>query len=154
VEKVFLTKELREKMIGLLPMSETSTFPFTPSAFMDSEDENFRPVFKLTQLTNGQRVELDTLLMSEVSAMKGPESKTKGTKSKPAPTTAPKEVEQRNKEYTDLLITNIVGWDKLYDLGTGTPFEFDGTVDTFNRIPREIRIEILSKIMGISGYGR
>lgn len=148
-----MTHELREKMAGLLPMSETSTYPFTPSAFQVIEDEKFRPVFKLKQLSNGQRVELDNLLLSEVNNMTVPEVKTKG-KAKPALVQAPKDTEQRNKEYTELLISNITGWTNLFDLGTCELFEFDGTVDTFNLIPRDIRIEILSKIMFISGYGR
>jgi hypothetical protein len=39
-----------------------------------------------------------------------------------------KELDTKNKKYMELVHKVLVGWDNLYDLGTGGMFEYDGLI--------------------------
>jgi len=63
-----------------------------------------------------------------------------------------KELDTKNKKYMELVHKVLVGWDNLYDLGTGGMFEYDGTMETLLEIPEAILTDIFTEAMRITGF--
>lgn len=138
MEKIKMTDELRKQMAGLLPMNSSSTYKYTPDVFM-SVDEAFRPVFEIKQFNNMSMLKVKELVVQELDT----------TKKK----INIKEVDARNTEYMKLLHSILVGWDNLYDLGSGELFEYDGKFETLMALPETIRTDMFSEALKISGFG-
>jgi len=137
MEQIKMTDELRKQMAGLLPMNRTSTYKYTPEAF-DSIDESFRPVFEIKQFTNMSMLKVKELVVKEIDTNKKKINI--------------KDIDDRNTEYMKLLHEGLVGWDNLYDLGTGELFDYDGKFETMMALPEGIRTDIFSEALKISGF--
>lgn len=138
MKQIKMTDELRKQMAGLLPMTKSSTYKYTPTMFM-VVDEEYRPVFEIKQFTNEDMIKVKELVIKEIDT---------GNKKK----INIKEIDDRNTEYMKLLFNVLVGWDNLYDLGTGNEFVFDGNFETMISLPENVRTDLLSESLKISGF--
>ena len=137
MNKIVMTDEVRRQMAGLLPMNSSSTYKYTPDLFKDIPEE-FRPVFEIKQFTNMEILKAKELIVSELGS--------------PKKKVVIKEVDERNAEYMKLCHNVLVGWDNLYDLGSGELFIYDGKYETMMSIPEAVRTDILSEALKISGF--
>lgn len=138
MEKIVMTEELRKQMAGLLPMNSSSTYKYTPDVF-SSVDESFRPVFEIKQFNNITMLKVKELVVKDLDT-----NKKKFTI---------KDMDDRNTEYMKLLHGVLVGWENLYDLGTGELFDYDGNFETLMALPETIRTDIFTEALKISGFG-
>ena len=136
MEHIKMTDEVRKKMAGLLPMNSSSTYKYTPVVF-ESFDEQFRPVFEIKQFTNIAILKVKELVLKEL------DTKKKATV---------KEIDDRNKEYMSLLHSTLISWDNLYDLGSGELYAYDGTFDCLMTLPENIRTDLFTEALKISGF--
>lgn len=134
-----LTKEVREQLIGLLPM-DNSEYDFTPNVF-DKIPEEFQPTFKITQLDNGEA--------NKVKEMMYLESMSDGKTRKKS---IAKEIQNKNDVYMDMVFNHLRGWDNLYNAVTGEPFDYDGEKETMLKLPEVVLTAIFSKMMEVSGF--
>lgn len=119
---------VRDKMAGLLPMSNDAVWEFTPDSYDDIPDE-FKPIFKIRQFK-----------MSQVDDIKSVMSgKTKLSEAK------------TNEKFLDHLHTIFAGWDNLYNLATGELFPYDGTKECMLKIPQFVLLRIFQESLVVGG---
>ena len=136
-----MTDEVRQQLMGLLPMDNTSTHKFTPPMFDAIEDENFRPVYELRQFKNEDVLTLKQMLTDDAVNM--------GKTKKKKPTI--QQIADKNEEYMKILHRALVGWENVYYPVTGELREYDGTVEDLMNNYDECLMAILSEALRISG---
>ena len=147
--QVKMTKEMKAKLAGLLPMDNTTSYSWTPDVYLtktvDEEgketydiDEAFHPVFEIRQFSQEQVLDIKVSISKELNSKSKVVNQTK--------------MAAQNKEYMDMLHTVLVGWTNLYDLGTGDLFEYDGSLDTMMKLPESIRTDLFAEAMRITGF--
>lgn len=137
MEQIKMSDELRKQMAGLLPMNNTSTYKFTPEIF-EKFDEAFRPVFEIKQFNNLSMLKVKEMIYNEY-----------GSNKKKIDI---KDIENKNIEYMKLVHDVLIGWENLYDLGTGDLFVYDGKFETMMALPETIRTDIFTEALKISGF--
>ena len=139
--KIVVTKELKEQLTGLLPMRNNAKYSFTPSC-LDSVPEEFKPVFYIHQLTNGQILEVRGMLYEEVT-----------TDKKKSKTKLLNELKRKNDEYMEIVKSIIIGWDNLYIMNSDEEAElFEYSIDNIEELPEIVRTELFSEAIKISGF--
>lgn len=125
-KQIKMTEEVRKQLVGLAPMRNNATIEYTPPMY-DNVDEGFRAVFEIRQFTNG---EVDDI--TEFFSKKKKESI----------------VTKKSMEFLHLV---LVGWETVYDLGTGEQIEYDGELDTMMSLPTKVLTSILDYAIKITG---
>lgn len=120
-----MTPELKAKLAGLLPMNDKFVLDYTPELYKDIPEE-FRPVYKIKQLTVSQFNEMRRIISGK-----------------------DKEIDKETK-LLDIIKSCIVGWNNVYDLETETISEF--TTSKLDTIPNKVMTDLNTKIQIISGF--
>ena len=137
-----MSKEVKEKLFGLLPMSEDAREQFTPEVFTDNGiPEEYHPVFTLRQFTIGESNEIRRALAQA------------GTDSHAFSTKLTKIAHERMLK-SDLAVRTLAtkavdDWDNFHDIHTGALIEYDETAKAV--IPTILAGQILSRILVITG---
>ena len=141
MSKKIMSKEMREKLSGFLPIATTAEFEFTPSIFDGIEDDDYKPVFTCRPLDKGE------ILTVKLALSEGIDFSTKskgGIKAK---------IQKGAKTQTDLesvLKDVIIGWVNLYNFGDGTELHYSKEHISF--FPENLQGEILAKVVEVTGF--
>ena len=119
---------VKDSMVGLAPMTNNSTWSFTPSIYKDIPKE-FQPTFTIKQLNISQAERIKTLMFGS------PDVST----------------DEKSNEYTNIIHSIFVKWDNLYDIGTGEKIEYDGTDDMFKILPHAVFMAIFEEALVVGG---
>lgn len=139
--KVELTKELKEKLYGLLPMGDEA-IEYIPDIFdtanlTEEEAEQVLPVVKIRQFTNGEVKKFKQQLTEELQ-----ESNSK-KKKKTIPDTKGIQV--------DLIKDAVLDIKNLINVVTGEDISYEGEA-TLLQLPEVLIADITRKIAEISGF--
>lgn len=133
--KRILDEATKKAMIGVLPMTSSSTILFTPPVYDQIQvADEFKPKFRIRGLTNSEGQKLDGLVRN---AGQG-------------------KTEQFNNEAFDICRSVITGWENVFDLGSGEEINFIGesgtcSEESFELLPVVIKNEIFTFIMTLHG---
>jgi hypothetical protein len=132
MSKLELTKEMKEELHGLMPISCSSRISFTPAIFKKL-DESMWPVFILRKMTKKETMDL-----RRASGGAG-DSFTNEDK------------------VLDIIRKCVLGWSNMYDGETGEEILFAGeadgclTKDLWDMLPLPVITAVMNKVSVISG---
>ena len=136
-----LTKEVREQLVGLLPMDNDAVHEYTPTLF-ESIPDKYKPIFYINQLNNKES--------NKIKEMMYLESMETGKKKNIA-----KSIEKKNEVYMEMLHNHLVGWDNLYKFVNNDEaeiLEYDGKIETMMKLPEIVLTDLFTEIMRITGF--
>ena len=145
MKKNIMTKEVREQLLGILPMSVDAVHKFTPKQF-DDVPEEYKPVFEIKQYTNSDVIGIKSLIYRGLNEPQET-GKTTNTKAKSI-----KKFTESSQDDLEFLKKSLVGWSNLINLDTGEQIVFDDTIEMLEMIPEVIRREIFKEAVRITGF--
>jgi hypothetical protein len=137
MSKRILDEAMKAALLGVSPLSSSSKINFTPPVFSKIEiKDEFKPVFQLRGLTVEEKQLLDELVSSSVKA--------------------DNDKEAWNKKAFALTKGLIVGWQNVFEVGTGDELDFIGesgscTSSLFDMLPVIIKNQLFSRVMQMHG---
>jgi len=144
MKKIKMTKEVREQLTGIIPMRKGAVYSFTPDDFIDVPVD-FRPVFRIRQLSQEQVNVLKQMLLAEANDT-----------SKKGASKQVKEVVRKNKVYMEMLHSVLDGFDNvafLADVDGEVEFlEYDGSIDSMLEVPESTLTAVFNEVMKITGF--
>jgi len=144
-KKFVMSQEILDKLTGYLPMTSESEYSFVPKFFKEIEEipEEFKPVFKIRQLTKEESVEVRKILAGLFDDLHGQKGKKFSLDAQIAKAVT------RDDKFEVILKKVILGWKNLYKMdGSG---EFRYSTDNVSFLTQNLKGEILNKIIEISG---
>jgi len=133
-----LDKNLRKKMLGLLPFDENSIEKYTPKEFSNKDiPEDFKPIFHLKPWNQEQK---DNAVLIAQKMIDGDDSK---------------KIEL-NKQLNDSVRFNVIDIERLYDLGKNEFIKVEKeegciSISTWKSIPKTTQSSIYYCLSSISG---
>ena len=115
-KEIKLTKEIKNQMLLLQPMSRTGTIKYTPLAYRSLPKE-VQPWFKLRQLTNEEAEQVQIAMAQSVLDQPTIEEATGKSLYALA--------EQKRTEYTNILVNTIMGWGNFINPEKMTLIDYD-----------------------------
>lgn len=140
-KKVKIDAELRQQLLGILPLKEDAILDYTPP-FFDDIPKKYRPIFKLKQLSKQHVIEIKRAIARDMlDARRNIDDESIDIDV----------IEAKNKEYMKYLHKCLVGWDNLIEVSTGDTVEYDGEEKTMMLLPETIRISIFKQLLQMAG---
>ena len=137
MEKRVLTDEMRAQLIGAMPFSSDSRFPFSPSEFLTKKiPTEFIPCFSLRALTRPEQLKVNRALLLHRQGI--------------TPIDA-------NEEYLDTIRKTIMDFKNIFDVSDGKEIEFEADTSgacsstCFVLLPMSLVMTIGSQVQRISG---
>ena len=165
---LILTKEMKEQLAGLMPMSNGSTYDYTPDVFLQTKDvmvtdaelndkgevitdaeyeevyiidEKLHPVFKIKQLTKEQTNTIKDKIAELSRKMSNKNNKLNM-----------KYITEQENLFMDMLHSTLITWSNIRCTNTGVIIEYDGEMSTMLSMPDNILSEVFNEVMRITGF--
>ena len=135
-----LTKEQREKMFKLLPMTTTYKHKFALDGFEDFPKE-YQPSFVVTQMTPTTVEKVQTMAI-ESQNLQDKKLKTQAKL---------KIANSRIETMADVVVDCLVSWENVWDMSTEE--EINMNEKNIRLLPQETIASIFMEIMTVSGMG-
>ena len=137
--KRILDEETRKALLGYVPFSSDCSISFTPEQFLKIKDESLRPSFKLRSMTQAEMIQLKRNSSGYHNA-------------------TPEKLLQIADANLTLIRGCVIGWENLFDSGSGNEIEFvpaatgSGCDEKLFRIlPDWLTVEVMDFVKTISG---
>lgn len=124
-------EDVKGKLVGLVPLTNDSSWKFTPSIYDDIPEE-FRPTFYIKQFTMESGDKIRKILADNMDKKK-------------------KNTDTDDAEIVNELYKHFEKWENLYNLGTGEILVYDGTREMFNLLPKNIIMKIFEEALVLGG---
>jgi hypothetical protein len=121
-----------KKLSGLLPARNSYVVNVTPKIY-DDLDEQYRPTYSLTPLSNGEMQQI-------IEMNKGVEN------------------DDNEQKFMTILRNHIVNFNNVIDISTGEDIKFEKdisggiTEELFNIIPKLVQASLVQELVNISGF--
>lgn len=139
MSKRILDEEARKQLLGYVPFSLDCRITYTPKEFLSIADETLRPVFELRSLNQAELIQLKKNSMG---------LKRDSTN---------EEVSRMAEANTQLIRACVLGWNNLFDAGSGEEIEYISSTSggceevLFKRLPVWVVRSIMEYVRTISG---